>query len=146
MSLSHLESGGRIITEHLLTREQLFAEMIAIEDLVHARYGLRGVPGANIIIEEDVVRSIPTIILAYYGDHQGPARHRKKVGNIYITDGYIKASSEQVPHLRGGRIGFDPSLKYDNPSLGKPLENSVEAARAIHSRLAHVLSYRPRGG
>lgn len=75
-----------------------------------------------------------------YEQFQGPAKPPRKIGNIHATDGDVRIRSEQVMHLRGNRIGFDPLLVFDNSSLGEDYENSQEAANAIITRLTRILS------
>ena len=139
MSIDRFEASGRIITEHVLSRDQLYDEMKAIEDLVYGRFGLKGIPMASMVI--DRARNITL----RYEEFQGPMKPPRKIGNIYITDGDVRIRSEQVAHMRSSRIGFDPLLVFDDPSLGKLYENSQEAATAIRERLARIFSNPLRG-
>lgn len=134
MSIDRFEGSGRIFTEHPLSREQLYDQMKVIENLVDDRFGIRGVPMALLVI--DRARNI-TI---RYEQFQGPAKPPRKIGNIHATDGDVRIRSEQIMHLNGNRIGFDPLLVFDNPSLGEDYENSQEAANAIITRLTRILS------
>ncbi|KKQ34048.1 MAG: hypothetical protein US51_C0054G0001 [Microgenomates group bacterium GW2011_GWA2_37_6] len=134
MSIDRFEGSGRIFTEHILSRDQLYDQMKVIEDLVDARFRIRGMPMALLVI--DKARNVTL----KYEEFPGPARPPRKIGNIHATDGNVRIRSEQVMHLRGNRIGFDPLLVFDDPSLGEDYENSQEAANAIVTRLTRILS------
>lgn len=138
MSIDRFEGSGRIFTEHILSRDQLYDQMKVIEDLVDARFRIRGMPMALFVI--DKARNVTL----KYEEFPGPAKPPRKIGNIHATDGDVRIKSEQVAHLRDNRIGFDPMLIFDDPSLGIEFENSQEAADAIRKRLTRIFSNPPR--
>ncbi len=112
--------------------------MKVIEDLVDDRFGLKGLPFARLVLDED------SKIILLYQDFKGPSKPPRKIGNIYLSVGDIRIRSEQILFLTGNnRTAFNPLLSCEDPARGKPFENSQEAVEAIRGKLDLVLA-RPR--